>query len=159
MSDPNEKRTDKNPGAPRGLSTGQDWPACRYSPDGEARIFHSAAEVPEGWEDHPKKHHPEAVQERAERAKSLSEREVDLTKRESVFATLKAEFEASVAAFAKAREPEQTPAAPKPVAPKGPRPVLKMKAAPKPAPAVETKANESEPLVVLGDEDNEDEGE
>jgi hypothetical protein len=31
----------------------QDWPSWRYGPDGEAKIFQSAADVPEGWEDTP----------------------------------------------------------------------------------------------------------
>jgi hypothetical protein len=28
------------------------WPAWRYGPDGQAQIFQSASEVPEGWKDH-----------------------------------------------------------------------------------------------------------
>lgn len=31
----------------------QNWPAWRYGPNGEARIFKSASEVPEGWGKHP----------------------------------------------------------------------------------------------------------
>lgn len=31
------------------------WPAWRYGPGGQAQIFHSPEEVPEGWEDHPQK--------------------------------------------------------------------------------------------------------
>lgn len=31
----------------------QSWPAWRYGPNGEARIFASAGEVPEGWGKHP----------------------------------------------------------------------------------------------------------
>lgn len=29
------------------------WPAWRYSPTGEAKIFERAEDVPEGWEDNP----------------------------------------------------------------------------------------------------------
>ena len=39
------------------------WPAWFYGPDGEAKIFHSEKEVPEGWHDHPSKH------EKAEKSK------------------------------------------------------------------------------------------
>lgn len=82
MPDPNDKRTDKAPAAPRGLMVGQDWPAWRYSATGEAQIFKSAEDVPEGWEDHPAKFKPEAVAERRARAASLEEREADLARRE-----------------------------------------------------------------------------
>lgn len=27
----------------------QDWPAWRYSPEGEGKVFNAAHEVPEGW--------------------------------------------------------------------------------------------------------------
>lgn len=33
----------------------QAWPAVRYGPNGQADIFQSADEVPEGWVDHPSK--------------------------------------------------------------------------------------------------------
>lgn len=33
----------------------QDWPAWRYGPNGEARIFQQAGDVPQGWADHPNK--------------------------------------------------------------------------------------------------------
>lgn len=29
------------------------WPAWRYSPDGEGQIFNHPSEVPEGWTDNP----------------------------------------------------------------------------------------------------------
>ncbi len=32
---------------------GNTWPSWRYGPNGESRIFNSAAEVPKGWQDHP----------------------------------------------------------------------------------------------------------
>lgn len=31
------------------------WPSWRYGPGGEAAVFNSPEEVPEGWEDHPSK--------------------------------------------------------------------------------------------------------
>lgn len=31
------------------------WPAWYYGPDDQAKIFHSADEVPQGWETHPSK--------------------------------------------------------------------------------------------------------
>ena len=34
----------------------KDWPAWRYGPGGESKIFASASEVPAGWLDHPAKH-------------------------------------------------------------------------------------------------------
>lgn len=36
----------------------QSWPAWRYGPNGEAQIFASAGDVPEGWVKHPSKHPP-----------------------------------------------------------------------------------------------------
>jgi regulator of replication initiation timing len=33
----------------------QSWPAWRYGPNGEAQIFASAGDVPEGWVKHPSK--------------------------------------------------------------------------------------------------------
>lgn len=44
---------DKAPHAPRGHSVSTGWPSFRYSPDGEAKVFNAANEVPEGWEDSP----------------------------------------------------------------------------------------------------------
>jgi hypothetical protein len=32
---------------------GKTWPSWRYGPDGDARIFQNAAEVPKGWKEHP----------------------------------------------------------------------------------------------------------
>lgn len=32
-----------------------DWPAWRYGPGGEARVFQENDMVPDGWEDHPSK--------------------------------------------------------------------------------------------------------
>lgn len=32
-----------------------DWPSWRYGPNGEARVFPRADDVPKGWEDHPSK--------------------------------------------------------------------------------------------------------
>ena len=32
------------------------WPSWRYGPNGEAEIFKTADDVPEGWFDHPSKH-------------------------------------------------------------------------------------------------------
>lgn len=83
MPDPNDKRTDKHPGAPRGLAIGQDWPACRYSPDGEAQIFQKAEDVPEGWEDSPAKFKPVAVAERGERKASFERQVMALEEREA----------------------------------------------------------------------------
>lgn len=36
---------------------GKEWPAFRYGPNGEARIFteEQQNEIPEGWADHPSK--------------------------------------------------------------------------------------------------------
>lgn len=31
------------------------WPAWYYGPDGQSQIFQSEEEIPDGWEDHPKK--------------------------------------------------------------------------------------------------------
>lgn len=31
----------------------ETWPSWRYGPNGEARVFQSAEDVPEGWVDHP----------------------------------------------------------------------------------------------------------
>lgn len=31
----------------------QAWPSWRYGPDGQRRVFQSAADVPEGWNDSP----------------------------------------------------------------------------------------------------------
>lgn len=47
---------DKHPNAPRGHLVSTGWPSMRYSPDGEAQVFQSAADVPPGWEDSPAKH-------------------------------------------------------------------------------------------------------
>jgi len=33
----------------------EEFPSWRYGPDGDARVFQSAEEVPEGWVDHPSK--------------------------------------------------------------------------------------------------------
>lgn len=33
-----------------------EWPAWRYGPGGESKIFEKASEVPAGWQDHPTKH-------------------------------------------------------------------------------------------------------
>lgn len=35
-----------------------EFPSWYYGPNGEAEIFQSADEVPEGWLDHPSKHPP-----------------------------------------------------------------------------------------------------
>lgn len=41
------------------------WPSCRYSRDGEARIFQSEEDVPPGWADHPRGPFPDlAVRKR-----------------------------------------------------------------------------------------------
>jgi hypothetical protein len=34
------------------------FPSWRYGPNGQSAIFESAADVPEGWEDHPSKIEP-----------------------------------------------------------------------------------------------------
>lgn len=44
-------RIDAAPGAPRGHTTGQGWPAWRYGPDGQSGVFQGPHEVPEGWHD------------------------------------------------------------------------------------------------------------
>jgi hypothetical protein len=31
------------------------WPSWRYGPDGQAAVFNSEDDVPEGWADHPAK--------------------------------------------------------------------------------------------------------
>lgn len=36
----------------------QRWPAWWYGPEGQAELFNSEEEVPQGWEDHPSKHNP-----------------------------------------------------------------------------------------------------
>lgn len=41
------------------------WPSWRYGPNGESEIFKSAADVPDGWKDHPRKHKPGYVPEPA----------------------------------------------------------------------------------------------
>jgi small-conductance mechanosensitive channel len=40
----------------------QNWPAWRYGPNGEAQIFASAGDVPEGWVKHPSKLPPASEQ-------------------------------------------------------------------------------------------------
>lgn len=46
---------DKHPNAPRGHTVGTGWPSWCYGPNGEAAIFQTQADVPEGWADHPSK--------------------------------------------------------------------------------------------------------
>ncbi len=38
------------------MSKEENWPAWYYGPNGEAEIFESVDDVPEGWLDHPSKH-------------------------------------------------------------------------------------------------------
>jgi hypothetical protein len=33
----------------------QKWPSWRYGPEGQSAVFDAPEEVPEGWEDHPRK--------------------------------------------------------------------------------------------------------
>lgn len=80
MPDPNDKRTDKAPGAQRGHLVSQDWPAYRFGPDGQGVVFQSAADVPAGWADHPSKSNPDAVAANA----SLEERAADVVRREKL---------------------------------------------------------------------------
>ncbi len=49
------KPIDKAPNAPRGHLIGTGWPAWRYGPNGEAEVFATEADVPEGWVDHMSK--------------------------------------------------------------------------------------------------------
>lgn len=37
------------------ITDDKNWPAWRYGPEGESRVFDSEAEVPAGWQDHPSK--------------------------------------------------------------------------------------------------------
>ena len=37
------------------MDDAKNWPAWRYGPDGAADVFQRAADVPEGWQDHPSK--------------------------------------------------------------------------------------------------------
>jgi hypothetical protein len=42
----------KAPG-PAAAYVHQDWPSFRYGPNGESKVFQSAEDVPEGWQDSP----------------------------------------------------------------------------------------------------------
>ncbi len=69
------------------------WPSWRYGPNGEAAIFQNAAEVPAGWKDHPKKHAPDYVEETT--VENLSERDIELDKREAAIAAREKALEPS----------------------------------------------------------------
>lgn len=58
----------------------QAWPSWRYGPNGEAEIFESEDQVPEGWLDHPAKfdtNSPQAKADAAAAARQQAERQKD----------------------------------------------------------------------------------
>jgi hypothetical protein len=67
----------------------QAWPSWRYGPNGEAEIFESEDQVPEGWLDHPAKFDTNSPQARAD-AEAVAKRQEALQKEDEAANTLEA---------------------------------------------------------------------
>lgn len=73
------------------------WPAWRYGPDGQEKIFQSEKDVPAGWEDHPSKVKiapvkAKSVTKKSVKAAALDAEAIAEARREELFARAKELF-------------------------------------------------------------------